>query len=402
MSIPELLADRERDGDVLAWRPELFRPGGEDDRRRFGQLLVSGRVREVCDTFTEQVTDLVATLHPPLKGDRDQLAQLSADYLGGVEPWRAGTWVFYPWSGRLVHLLDRDDFRLLRTDRNRGKISREQQRSLAGRRIGVIGLSVGNSAALTLATEGIATAFTLADFDTLALSNLNRLRAGVHELGVNKTVIAARQLFELDPYLDVDVYPDGLHDNNIKRFFLGGSGPIDLLVEECDEPRIKLAAREWARTCRIPVLMDTNDRGMLDIERFDLEPDRPLLHGVLGAIGSADLADLSRAEVIDSVLKMIGEISPKLAASIPRIGVDLSSWPQLASGVSLGGALVADVARRVLLGELRESGRFYVDLDLLIRDGTGSRVDRLVADRPGGSVLGDERRRDLGPHPPAE
>ncbi|MBB5873330.1 molybdopterin/thiamine biosynthesis adenylyltransferase [Allocatelliglobosispora scoriae] len=379
MTIVDMLARHKRVGTTRAWQPEFFRLPA--DQKGFAGLLGSHRVREVCDTIDQQVDDLVATLNPALREDKPLLDGIAAEYIGGVPLWQLGTWVFYPWSGRLVHLLPRDDFRLLRTDRNRGKISREEQQHLSGRRIGIIGLSVGNSAALTLATEGIAGGFSLADFDTLALSNLNRLRAGVHDLNVNKAVIAARQLFELDPYLDIDIYPDGLHDGNIEQFFTGGTGPIDLLVEECDEPRIKLAAREWARSCRIPVVMDTNDRGMLDIERFDLEPNRPLLHGILGSTTSADLPSLTRAEVIEKVLAMIGTISPKLEASIPRIGVTLSSWPQLASGVSLGGALVADVSRRVLLGELCESGRYYVDLDDLIRDGLSADPLALAADR---------------------
>ncbi len=61
-----------------------------------------------------------------------------------------------PWSGRLVHVLPEEEFRLVRTDRNRGRITREQQRGLLRRRVGVIGLSVGSSAALTCAMEASA------------------------------------------------------------------------------------------------------------------------------------------------------------------------------------------------------------------------------------------------------
>ena len=44
-------------------------------------------------------------------------------------------------------------------------------------------------------------------------------------------------------------------------------------------------------------------------------------------------------------------------------------WPQLASEVALGGAMVANAVRRIALGELTASGRFYVDLDELTADG---------------------------------
>ena len=56
---------------------------------------------------------------------------------------------------------------------------------------------------------------------------------------------------------------------------------------------MKFAVREHARARRLPVLMATSDRGMFDIERFDLEPDRPLFHGLAGEMTSGDLDALS-------------------------------------------------------------------------------------------------------------
>ncbi|MEU5891667.1 3-oxoacyl-[acyl-carrier-protein] synthase III C-terminal domain-containing protein [Streptomyces sp. NPDC047461] len=250
-----------------------------------------------------------------------------------------------------MHLLPAPEFRMVRTDRNRGKIDRPEQRRLLDRRIGVIGLSVGSASALTLAMEGIGGAYRLADFDTLSLSNLNRLRAAAHDVGVNKCVLAARQMYEIDPYLDIEIFPGGLTDEVMEGFFTARGG-IDLLVEECDSPYVKLAARERARTLGIPVVMDANDRGLLDVERFDHEPQRPLLHGRLGPLRAADLAgELTFEQTVDLILAMVDadRIGPELTASIPLIGTAYSSWPQLASGVALGGALTADAARRILL-----------------------------------------------------
>lgn len=278
--------------------------------------------------------------------------------------------MWYPWSARLVHVLPREEFRLVRTDRNRGKVERPQQRRLLGKRIGVVGLSVGNSAAVTFALEGIGGAYKLADFDTFGLSNLNRLRAGVHHLGANKAVISARQMFEIDPYLDIEIFTDGLTEDNLDAFV----GGLDLLVEECDTPFAKVAARERARALGVPVVMDCNDRGMLDVERFNLEPDRPLLHGLIGDVSSAELKSLSHQEKVDLMLAMVDaeKISPELRASFGELGKTLSSWPQLASGVALGGALTAEAARRILLGAQCVSGRFYVDFAELITPSTST------------------------------
>ncbi|WP_318306869.1 ThiF family adenylyltransferase [Amycolatopsis solani] len=324
-------------------------------------LLASGAVREVHDTIDEQLTELVRSREPACR-DATEVARKKREQLAGAEPWEYGTWAWYPWSGRLVHVLPREEFRLVRTDRNRGRIERPDQRRLLGKRIGVIGLSVGNSAALTFALEGIGGAFKLADFDDFGLSNMNRLRGGLHDLGVNKAVLSARQMAEIDPYLDIEIERAGLTPETIERFFAGG---LDLLVEECDTPWVKIAAREYARDLGIPVVMDCNDRGMLDVERFDHEPDRPLLHGLLGDVKSVDVLELTAQSRTELILAMVdaGRISPELAASFGELGRTLSSWPQLASGVALGGALCGEAARRILLGHPCASGRFYTDLD---------------------------------------
>ncbi|MCX4776182.1 ThiF family adenylyltransferase [Streptomyces sp. NBC_01264] len=349
------------------WQPVLFTPAHEHDRIGLQRLIDSGEVREVLDTIADQLAELVTSREPGLRSSPDAVQRAVSEQLAGTDPQEYGTWVWYPWSGRLVHLLPREEFRLVRTDRNRGRIDRAQQRRLLGRRVGIIGLSVGSSAALTFAMEGIGGSFKLADFDSLSVSNLNRLRAGVHHLGLNKCVLAARQMLEIDPWLDIELYQDGLTDDTMEDFFTGGAGPIDLLVEECDTPYVKIAARERARDLGVPVVMDANDRGLLDVERFDLEPERPLLHGLLGETTSSDLKDLTHEEMVDVILTMVDRerISPELRASISQIGITLSSWPQLASGVALGGALTADAARRILLGQPRPSGRFYTDLEIL-------------------------------------
>ena len=368
-SLRELLAERF---DAGAFRPRLLRFDDPQASAALEDLLASGQVLAVHDRLEEQLTELVTARRPQLRTDPEATRRAADAVLGGVPAWRFGTWAWYPWSGRLVHLLPRELYRQVRLDRNRDKITREDQAGLLERRIGVIGLSVGNCAALTLAMEGVAGAFRLADFDRVGLSNLNRLRTTVADLGVDKTVVAARQLYEIDPYLDVEIYPQGLTEQTIESFFAVddvGRG-LDLLVEECDTPWVKVAAREHARRAGVPVLMDTNDRGLLDVERFDHEPDRPLLHGRLDGVASDDLRQLTPQAAVDLLLRMVDgdAISPVMVAAIGQIGLTLSSWPQLASGVMLGGALVTDTARRILLGHPVASGRYYTDLQALIPD----------------------------------
>jgi hypothetical protein len=367
MSEPGLAAERDR-----ICRPLILDLACVADRDRLAALASGGDMFSRHNTIVEQLRDLIASRHPAQRFDAAALdAQVSA-HLAGVPTEDYGRWVYYPWSGRLVHLLPEEEFRELRADRNRDKITREEQQLLRRSTIGVIGLSVGQASAVTLALEGVGGGFRIADFDTLALSNLNRLRAGIHELGLNKAVLTARQMFEIDPYLDIEIFPEGITEGNLAGFLGEGESRLSVLVEECDDLLIKVAAREQARLRRIPVVMDVNDRGLVDIERFDLEPERPLFHGLATELDLRRLRGLTMEEKISHLMRLIGEttVSPRTARSWGQIRRTLSTWPQLASGVALGGALVTDVVRRILLGEMTASGRFYVDVEAIVADGT--------------------------------
>ncbi|MAQ18598.1 MAG: hypothetical protein CMN30_27855 [Sandaracinus sp.] len=354
---PAALADAE---EVA----RIFDPRDSDDRAVL-ELLIGSGVR-VHDTLRDQLGELVVTRDPGFAWT-DRTRDDAVDRrLWGRDPFDYGRWVHYPWRNALVHLLGPGEFHELRTSRNRNKITAEEQERLSGLVLGVAGLSVGSSTALTLVQEGLGRELRLADYDTLELSNLNRLRATVLDLGVPKTVITARAIAELDPYVRVVVYPQGITEASLGPFLDG----LDLLFEECDDLAMKLRLREAARERRIPVLMETSDRGMIDVERFDLEPDRPVLHGLAGDLRADDLRGLSTYEKVPAVLRIIGvdTMSERLGASMPDIDTTLKTWPQLASAVALGGALNTDVARRVALGTMVTSGRYFVDLGELVAD----------------------------------
>ncbi len=325
------------------------------------------------DTLREQLGNLLESRRPDVKFDAPALDALVDAHLDGTPPAEYGHWVFYPWSARLVHLLPKDEHQALRKDRNHYKITPDEQRRLAGAKIAIVGLSVGNMAAITLALEGVGGHFRVADFDHLSLSNLNRLRGGVHELGVNKTILAAREIAEIDPYLIVDRFDAGVDDGNLDAF-LTGDGKVDLVIEECDDLYLKVKIRERCRALRIPVVMDTSDKGLFDIERFDLEPDRPIFHGLVGDVSADSLRGLTTKQKVPFVLSILGadSMSLRMSASLPEINQSISTWPQLASGVALGGAITADVTRRILLDQMTSSGRFYVDVEGIIATGGGA------------------------------
>lgn len=358
-TLAALCASSLRQPSAVAWRPLLFSLPAQQEA--LAALLASGEVRAASDTLSSQLEELIDARHPRGISPAEREAARAA--LTGGDPAHFGVWVFYPWSGRLARVLPEAMYRELRSDRNRYKINSTEQERLRGASIGIVGLSVGQAAAVTLVQEGIGSRFRLADFDTLGLSNMNRLRASAADLGVHKAILAARAMFEIDPFLEIELFPRGLDAETLDPFLDG----LSLVLEECDDLALKLLLRERARAKKLPVLMETSDRGLLDIERFDLEPERPLFHGLIGSLSSVALRQLRPEERVTVVIRILGEDqSVGARASLIEMKESLSTWPQLASAISLGAGIVTDAARRVLLGSLTCSGRFSVDLEALV------------------------------------
>ncbi len=270
-------------------------------------------------------------------------------------------WVWYPWRQRAVRVLGPKGFHLLRLDRNRNKITTQEQDELRQRKVGVIGLSGGHSIAYTLAQEGLCGRIALADTDSVALSDLNRIPASLLDLGSSKATMLARRIGELDPYLEVDVFHDGATAENM-TLLLGG---VDLVIDECDEMETKFRVRREARRIGIPVISHTSDRGMVDVERFDLESQRPLFHGMVNVNEPSELAGLATSDRAPIVLDLLeaDKLSPRTAASMLETGSTVTGWPQLASDIALGSAIVASAVRRWGLGQPLPSGRLRIDLD---------------------------------------
>ncbi|BBY29089.1 Rv1355c family protein [Mycolicibacterium sediminis] len=279
----------------------------------------------------------------------------------------APRWAYYPWRRSIVKILGPQSFRRLRLDRNRNLITAGEQDHLGTLVVGVIGLSSGHVIAHTLAAEGLCGELRLADFDELELSNLNRVPASVFDLGVNKAVATARRIAELDPYLTVHPWPSGVTADTVDAFLDG----MDVVVEECDSLDVKALVREESRRRRLPVVMATSDRGLIDVERFDLDPHRPLFHGLLGDVDVAELATLSSQQKVPQVMRLVdvAGLTARAAASLLEVGHELATWPQLAGDVTLGAGGVAEAVRRIGLGLALGSGRARLD--------AGAALDRL-------------------------
>lgn len=353
-----------------SYTPLFYRITNPDDASAFMKILEEKPHTKVFDSINNQLQDLLKSLNPKKVFEAAELEAAIDHHLKGVERTDYGVWVYYPWIDSIVHILDEQEFIEVRTNRNKHKITQAEQDSLSRKKIGVIGLSVGQSVSLTLAIERGCGELRIADFDVLDLTNLNRIRSGVHNVNTKKTVIVAREIAEIDPFLKVTCFHDGITENNIDDF-LTGNGKLDLLIDECDGIDIKILCRTKAKSYQIPVLMEASDRGTIDIERFDLEPERPILHGKIEHLDLSKVKYLKTNEdKVPYILPIAGveTLSTRMKASMLEIQQTITSWPQLASAVTYGGGITADLSRRILLDQLHVSGRFFVDMEEIICD----------------------------------
>jgi len=348
--------------------PTFFDLNKSDDLKSFQALITRTPHLLVHNEINSQLCELMQIKNPKQKLSGSQALELAEKHVGNKNFMSYGLWVHYPWLNTIVHLLPKDEFITVRTSRNNYKITPEEQRILSTKKVGVIGLSVGQSIAITMTMERVFGEISIADFDELELTNLNRIRAGVQNLGVPKVALVAREIAEIDPFLKVNCFWDGVTEENIDDF-LTSNGKLDLVADECDTIHIKFLARLACKRHQIPVLMDTSDRGMLDIERFDLEPNRSIFHGLVDHLDVEKSKHLkTNEEKVAYTLPIIGleKASNRIKASMMEIKQSITTWPQLSSDVALGGAISTNLIRRIFIDKHKESGRYYVDTNEII------------------------------------
>ena len=115
--------------------------------------------------------------------------------------------------------------------RNIGWVTAAEQETLRTKRIAIAGMGgVGGSHLMTLVRLGVG-AFHVADFDTFDTANFNRqVGAAVSTLGKPKVQVLTAMAKDVNPELDIRVFPEGVSDANLAEFLAG----VDLYVDGLD------------------------------------------------------------------------------------------------------------------------------------------------------------------------
>ncbi len=350
------------------------------------KLLSSEKVVTKTDLFSHCLDELFEIEYPWLKPGDSVFAHTRERFLlnwktmGPLE--EQGNWVYYPWSQQLIHYPPENIYKRLRTARNRNLITEEEQEIIRDKCIGIAGMSVGSNILNTLVLSGGVRHLKIADMDTISVPNLNRIMAPASAVGLNKAVYFARKSFEVDPYLEIDVFDKGLSVDLLDTYFK--EPKLDLFIEEMDQPYLKIESRKLAKKLRVPVIMaaDNGDGALIDVERFDLEPDRPLFHGRFEGILDLDKVTekLTFSERLTIIANMVHleEATPRAQNSLEEVGTVLNTWPQLGTAAVTCGVALTFIARRILLGLPMPSGRYHLTLEETLVPGYLSKEQKRV------------------------
>lgn len=362
----------ENDISTLSWSaPQIFDMNNAIHREKIDQLKKTGDIVKVIDSIDQAFEELFHIENPKLI-DEDISERLKEfvekKCANGTDNY--GRWVYFRWSSQLVHFPEPDDLRKLRGSRNRNLITEEERQKLINDKcIVVSGLSVGSNVVDSLLMQGIGSKYVLVDMDNLSPTNLNRIRASYSDVGLHKVDILAKKISELDPYIEQVHYTKGLDESNLDEII--SIHKPNLMVDEMDSLRMKIIIRLKARENRIPLLMatDNGDNIILDVERYDLKEHLPILHGILPKNIIEDILvnkPMSRSEagsIIGRYFADLQNVPIRMIESLMQVGVTIPSWPQLGGAAVLSGLYVAYAARKIILGEDINDGRYLMGPD---------------------------------------
>ncbi len=349
-------------------KPVVFIPRDEPSLEAALKCLEKLRsaATSIHDLYEELLMELMLADSPRFKSTPNQLMgefeSLRAAYRNGWPEELGGSWVMYA-NGALVHLLNPADHYRLRTSRNIGLLTPQEQERISRAHIAICGLSVGGSCVTTLAMEGV-NSFFITDFDQLACSNLNRVPSSLMHIGMDKTDIVAQKVWGIDPFSHVETEPKGFNKNCIARMFNPDKLP-DVVVDAMDSMPAKVEMRQACSTFGVPLvwMIDMGDGVVqIGVERYDLDKTYPPFHGHLDKMRQFVGRDLNYVESLFSIFShayLPYRMADSLVKACNNQGAGISP---LAGTVSIAAGAISRVVRKILLKE-EVVPEFFIEVD---------------------------------------
>lgn len=272
-----------------------------------------------------------------------------------------------PESSSDIHVIKKQ-IATLTSNRNKNLIRHEEQEKLRAAVVGFFGMSVGSHAVLTWVMQNRPDVVKMADPDVISVSNLNRIRSGLHAVGSGKTETVKKQIEEMSPftkiYTTAQIKPDLL-----KKFCLSKPA-VDVIVDEIDSLEGKIFLRRLAKEMNIPLVSatDVGSAVFLDVERYDLKRDTPFFLGRVSQKEIDTIGTMHPKEKRKLLFKIVGfaHNSERMLESLLEIKKTLYTWPQLGSTATMAGGILTTTLTKIIMGEKVETGRYVISLDELL------------------------------------
>ncbi len=227
--------------------------------------------------------------------------------------------------------------------RNIGWVTPEEQERLRRARVAVGGLGgVGGSHLLTLARLGIG-AFSIADIDAFELTNLNR-QAGAtcSTLGRSKIEVMADQVRDINPEVDLRLFPGGVTLDNVDEFLEGA----DLYMDSLDLFALEVRRRVFAR-CR--------ELGIPALTAAPMGMGTALLVFTPRSMSFEDYFAFDEGPLEDQIIRFVIGVSPTVMQRrylVFRRSVDFTRQkvPSIAMGIEIAAGVACTAALKLLLG----------------------------------------------------
>ncbi|ALP54881.1 thiamine biosynthesis protein ThiF [Candidatus Tenderia electrophaga] len=227
--------------------------------------------------------------------------------------------------------------------RNIGWLTQAEQSLLRHKRIAIAGLGgVGGSHLLTLTRLGIGN-FHLSDFDSFELPNFNRQAgATVSALNQPKADVLTRMARDINPELDIRVFPQGVQQDNVYEFLEN----VDLYVDGLDF---------FAVPARRAVFAACTELGIPAVTAAPLGMGTALLNFIPGKMSFEEYFRLEGETEQEQLLRFLLGLSPAMLQGrylVDPSTVDLANHrgPSTPMACDLCAGAAATQALKILLG----------------------------------------------------
>jgi sulfur-carrier protein adenylyltransferase/sulfurtransferase len=226
--------------------------------------------------------------------------------------------------------------------RNLGWITPEEQAVLRRCRVAIAGLGgVGGRHLLTLTRLGIGAAH-IADFDSFELANFNRQAgATVSNLGRAKVEVMAAMARDVNPTLELKLFPRGLTRDNVGEFVAG----VDIYVDSLDF---------FALEARRMIFRECHSRGIPAVTAAPLGMGVALMSFLPGCMSFEDYFCLEGQPEPEQLLRFLVGLAPaKLhqKSLVDPSTIDLANHrgPSTPMGIDLCAGMAAAEVLKILL-----------------------------------------------------